>query len=234
MKVLLLVLWLLFSVLFFWATVLVLVLANQVGELFLSLSDWWKSTGMNLSGLAGGIVSLCALFISLYNVVVTRAHQRLSMRPVVNIDTDISPASDRYSLCFHNCGPGLAIVETWRLSIDGVPCDLSVETSRSLTNKIGYHGYIDFNLFYPGDAIQSGNRVEFIGTDAEGDSEYNREGFKSALSRLSLHMTYQSVYNETWTKCYRGDVEWRCDQAKANGKSAGVGYADQSKGSGRV
>ena len=234
MKSLLLVLWLLFSVLFFWATLLVLVLANQVGGVFLSLSDWWKSTGMNLSGLAGGIVSLCALFISIYNVVVTRAHQRLSMRPVVNIDTDISPNSGRYALCFHNCGPGLAIIETWKLSIDGVLCDLSVEGSGELTKKIGYHGYIDFNLFYPGDAIQSGHRVEFIGTNTEGNSAYNREGFKSALSRLNLHMTYQSVYNETWTKCYRGDVEWRCDQAKANGKSDGVGYADQAKKSGLV
>jgi hypothetical protein len=157
---------------------------------------------------ASVVIALASLGLAVYTGWVTRRHFRHTLRPIINVDTDISPTQERYSILLHNCGPGVAIIKSWSLTIAGMkPEDLGKMSSRALTDALGYPALIDFTHYFAGDALQSGERIEIIGTKAVAQTEEECESFKNCLKKIRVEFAYASVYEEVWEKMYDGEKE---------------------------
>lgn len=182
----------------FWGLTLVLVLSD-FAEVLLDRS----------ASSIGILVAFAAFNVSIVNLILTRTHNKFAVRPLLNINIDVSQKAQRYTITVHNCGPGLAIIDSWILTAEGVDSpNLTVLSSADICEKMGHNKEIDFNHYFPTDAIQAGKLDEIIGVDAKAGDKSHREHFKSELRKLRLEIVYRSVYNQTWTKVFDGKVEF--------------------------
>ena len=158
---------------------------------------------------ASATVALASLGLSVYTGWVTRCHYKNTLRPIINVDIDISPVNGRYVIALHNCGPGVAIIKHWAPTIAGLnPESLEKMTSRKLTDVLGYSSLIDFTHYFPEDALQAGERMEIIGTKPKQGTEEECKTFKYCLKRVKIDFSYSSVYGDVWDKCFDGNKEF--------------------------
>jgi hypothetical protein len=154
------------------------------------------------------LIALCALGLSIYTGWLTRRHYKNTLRPIVNVDIDISPSSARYAISLHNCGPGVAIIRSWALSVDGMTAnDLASMSSRRFTDLVRHSRLVDLTRYFPGDAIQAGQKVEIIGTAALEKTEKECEEFKNVLRGVKVSFEYESVYHDSWEGGFDGHIE---------------------------
>ena len=159
-------------------------------------------------GLGSAIIAFGSLGLATYVGYLTRRHFRYLARPIVNLDTDISPFGKRHAIYVHNCGPGVAIIKSWGLYIDDKKLEnLDKLASRALSELLGATTLIEFTHYFQGDALPSGQRIEIIGTNVIDGTEDECKIFQDRLKKVKIVLEYASVYEELWTKSYDGKKE---------------------------
>ncbi|MDJ0839686.1 MAG: hypothetical protein QNK37_24425 [Acidobacteriota bacterium] len=147
--------------------------------------------------LSAVLISLCAVFISVYETWLMRKHQRLSVWPSLAVMTVMTP--EKFEVQIRNNGTGPALVKSVHVTVDGE----TVTNWRGMLRKL----YPDqpVPVFsrsqLNGRVIQSRESVPAFSIEAEGWPNKLRRD----IERIGMTLCYSSIYEECWV--IEGDAE---------------------------
>ena len=157
-----------------------------------------ENNATNVISLCAAIVALSALGVSIYQSYLMRKHNRLSLRPFLNLDhsyNDLHPISIKV---FNNgCGP--AIVKNVDFKINGN----SVNT-RSQDEFIAAFADIDidlnrisFSASFPKKQafVKAGDQFTIISFDSSHTDKELHAFLMSKLSLIEVNVEYECMYN---------------------------------------
>lgn len=148
-------------------------------------------------GSAG--IAICAFFATIWQVVTTRAHNRLSVRPYLDSWEQFSPDGWGYQLKLMNNGIGPAVINDYSIFVDGklIPGKgLKVmETALDLLLAGWKHefsqSYLTDSYVMPAGEERTIVDLRFI------DSAPTPEEFLALKKRIRLYIAYTDMYRET-------------------------------------
>ena len=161
-------------------------------------------------------VALLALATSVYSGIATRAHDRLTARPHLHTHEQFAPSSLRVGLTAFNVGPGLAIADEFRLSLDGAPLtgDWSAQWDE-FRKRAGLEGWTNRGGFLKGETIAANPSGiaeiliiidETLVSSKDDPEKWKQRGqqLRDAVRRLTVSIEYHSVYDEHFVIEKRG------------------------------
>jgi hypothetical protein len=150
--------------------------------------------------LSAAIIALAALIVTVWQGVVSRKHNRLSVTPHFRIDYLENPhVSHKYVL--RNCGIGPGIITSFEILVDG---KVFPEKGWSLYKgvlKLLDLDYDSSTVWYPleGDALSADEERTILEIHLDDNSRTNEESALKAVPRLSLLIKYKSIYGKKYT-----------------------------------
>ncbi len=144
-------------------------------------------------------IACTAVGISIWQGWETRRHNKLSVKPILEIHTSTTEAAPLLGVWVENCGTGPAIIKDMIVYFDGQPIKVdSKEKAENiyrsaiiLIDKVG--------LWHPhgsGAVLKQGGKANIISYAKENWTIDGKEKFKKALSHLHFKFIYESVYTE--------------------------------------
>lgn len=165
---------------------------------------------LNLVGdHAEAIIAGCALLLTVYEGRLTRKHNRLTVVPRLVAKTDFhtmaAPVAFQMTATLVNAGIGPAIIKSFSvLNGDKQHSVESFDDSRKVVEQIiGQPALSDWYFFVPlkGHAVKAGEEIvlaKFISVLQETRFS-SREELYSALQKVGVLITYESIYGEIFT-----------------------------------
>ncbi|WP_020606135.1 hypothetical protein [Spirosoma spitsbergense] len=147
------------------------------------------------------IVSVCALFLSVYQTMLSRQQQSTSVWPKLVISNAYFNDGDFYWLDIRNVGIGPAIIKDVTIEQAGKPYQSMNEyvTYALTTNAVKDSTFsLDYSELDVEDVIPQGEKKRLI--DVKG-KEATRL-FLEKRKQFRLTVTYASIYGEEWTVQY--------------------------------
>jgi len=161
----------------------------------------------------GRVMSICALVVSVAALILgvwgggeARRHNRLSVRPIIQFERIWLPHEPwpQVGIYIANHGTGVALLKTLTVYVDGEPVPSGdsggfAEAARMLI--LADHPDFPIKFTSMREAIPPGDVILLFGID---DEDYNTEErvavLRDAMSRISVHVEYQSIYNDLYEK----------------------------------
>jgi hypothetical protein len=72
-----------------------------------------------VAALASVVIAFCAFVLTVWQVVTTRRHNRLSVKPFLTTWTDSDYDENRYGIKLINNGVGPALIKSFTIEVDG-------------------------------------------------------------------------------------------------------------------
>ena len=144
------------------------------------------------------VIACIALGISIWQGWATRLHNKLSVKPLLDITTFYSETEPFIGVVVENHGVGPAIIKDFIVYIDGQPAIVdSVEAADKVYNATLSIGN-EINYWHPeGDSVlKQGGGKEILWYRKEDWTTKGVEEFKETLSHLSFKFIYESIYRE--------------------------------------
>jgi hypothetical protein len=156
----------------------------------------------------GTVVAICAtaiavasLAVSVYEVRAGRRHSRLSVRPLLELQTSFHPGRTA-GLQLVNAGLGPAVVTTTTLSLDGAPLGPLDEATVNQVRE-GLETIWPAAVTFGAGGILATDYDRFLLVVEAYDPDDHAELFDLVRCRLGLQVGYQSVYGgEVWTAAW--------------------------------
>jgi hypothetical protein len=147
---------------------------------------WMMDTWISL---CAAIIALCALFLSIYEGYSIRKHSRLSVRPLVVLDSGINESGSGFRL--ENSGLGPAIVKWFSVEIDGkqIPHWKAFVEELKLPSGGGYHYMNPSNK----SVILPGEKKQLFWVIGEKDV-----ALRNTRRKITMKICYCSIYEECW------------------------------------
>lgn len=159
----------------------------------------------------GRVMSICALFVSaaalalgIWGGVEARRHNRLSVRPIIQFERIWLPHEPwpQVGIYIANHGTGVAFVESVTVQVDGEPVPSGdsggfAEAARMLILA----DHPDFPIKFVTsmrEAVPPEDVILLFGIDDEDYTEERTAILRDALSRISMHVEYQSIYGDSY------------------------------------
>lgn len=150
--------------------------------------------------IATATIAVAALFTSIWQGIVTRRHNRLSVQP--HIDVSHTPRQDGYGLRMDNSGVGPAVIESFSVFIDGFRINSNSLSGvwplaiKQLGIEDQYHEY----FWYPrGHFMKSGTNFWVLHFPKyELASEEDQKRIEGAVKRVGIVMEYRSIYGDSF------------------------------------
>ncbi|NBC25731.1 MAG: hypothetical protein GVY08_07790 [Bacteroidetes bacterium] len=162
-------------------------------------SDWIRSP-QTMIALSAVVLSVCGLFISIYETSLIRAQQRASVWP--NVEIQPSLRSDSLKIFVVNSGIGPARIMnaflTYQDSVQEDWFDVVGEFDFSPDETTDYHSLIKGRVLPP----NSGQELIFRITSIAESQESNlamQMGRAILEKNMDINICYCSVYDECWT-----------------------------------
>lgn len=160
---------------------------------------------------ADGIIALCsvliafsALVIAAYSSYETRKYNRISMTPVLDDELVFNTASERIGLFVENKGVGPAVIDKWELLVDGEHYRKhGIERFEKLTEFLNLEENVNWGYFKPGSLLLQGQCCELFAVDSAPYSIRRNDDLRSALERITITITYTSLYKEKDAETYQ-------------------------------
>lgn len=162
----------------------------------------------NLAAVVAASAAIIALYINIQEVqqmkaevVELRQYNRLSAIPRLVFERILVPTS-RYptrGLYLTNYGPGLAILETYKVYVDG---EEVIERWKSATQMLRLDDLPGFRFSTPVSSLPPGQEFNMMWVEfaSQNFTVQHRDKFAEALSRLRIEIKYSSIYGEEFTK----------------------------------
>src|SRR5437773_6799887 len=150
-------------------------------------------TAANWIALSEFIVALCSFGLSMYVAYLNRSHQRLTVRPHLQIGFYYNAQGAHFSL--DNWGLGPAQLKWFEVTVDGKP----QRTWREVLNTLGVAKNVAFQQSIPARGIlmqpgKIGQSTDILSVPRGAPTE----ALIKARDRLTLRACYCSLYEECW------------------------------------
>jgi hypothetical protein len=153
-----------------------------------------SATKISLSSVS---LAIAALFISVWNVVTFRRHNRLSVRPSLSILKRIWQTHPQVSIIITNNGLGPAFIKRIIIRIDGKEYPLfTVNQWKTFFQNAGIsNGIITCYTMQDKETLRPGDPLTLVSID-DSDRECNVHRVVNELNNLCVEVTYYSIYEE--------------------------------------
>jgi hypothetical protein len=154
----------------------------------------------SIIAISAVVIALCSLFITIWQLHINRNHNRLSVKPHLFIDVDISH-EDPIKLILKNGGVGPAFIKNYRLFVDNKEITSSREQLYNDTiKKVGLDGYsYGFFLLSIKQAFLPDSKTDLFVFSNEGLENDDVENIRENLERIKFIIEYESIYKESFT-----------------------------------
>jgi hypothetical protein len=148
-------------------------------------------------GIIGTIIALSVAITTIWQGVLTRRHNRLSVKPILRIDRN-AVKGEYASIILRNNGVGPAIINSVEFMVDGLTIPENVRDPWiEVLNRIGLSDTsIRIQTIISKESFSAGEKFELyktINPVTEG-KEINK--IRTAVDRLTILIEYESVYEE--------------------------------------
>lgn len=160
----------------------------------------WLSRPETMIGLSAVLLSVCGLFISMYEARLLRAHQRASVWPHVEVTPSLR--TDGVTLMVRNTGVGPARIEAAAVTVNGERHDNWEAVIRRVLDEPArvnaYHSLINGRVL---PAAADGEVIFEVGADGGGAGPGLLTALRDEImeGNLDVELCYCSVYDECWT-----------------------------------
>jgi hypothetical protein len=159
----------------------------------------WRWDSSKLTALLAMFTSVCALFVSVYQVQIERRHQYASVWPNLYIYTTTHTHTDSEqnmsAFVVTNKGIGPAIVEQVQIWYKGQLCeDESDLVSRLFARQATTGGEI--NQIWQNRVIAANEQFNWIGVTGSTSTTHFQRAFKNGDIKIKIR--FASVYEEKW------------------------------------
>ena len=143
-------------------------------------------------------IAVIALLVSIWQGLVTRRHNRLSVTP--HIDISLQKYRERFGFLMDNTGVGPAVIEWFSIRIDDkeIPYESGSGGWKEACTNIGIDNLnISYAFYKAGDFMKSGTSFWALRWDDSGTA--SEEQLKSVADRfqhIHLSIGYRSVYGD--------------------------------------
>ena len=153
----------------------------------------------NVIAICAVIVALASLYVAIQQTVLTRKHNRLSVRPFLSIyRKQFVGQPIEYSI--ENRGLGPAIVKRFSILVDGKEVRASdgnnfyaaMDTLEIDRSGVGGH------LFASDEVLKAGQEVVVLRFPKSGESEAVHKELLGKLPRMKFRLEYESMYEEKY------------------------------------
>ncbi len=161
----------------------------------------------SILSLCAIIIALSALIVTVWQGIIMRKHNRLSVTPHIRIDHSYDSGVGMAKYVLKNSGIGPAIIVSLQLKIDG---KIFPEQGYSMFKgvfKILDLDYDECLSWFPdlGDAIAANEETPLITCVCSAKSKTKYESIKKAIPRLGFIVKYKSVYGDNFITNYSPD-----------------------------
>lgn len=160
-----------------------------------------KKVEINPVTLMAALVSLCALFVSVYQMQVQKKQQYASVWPHLRpyYLTNLTDSTFEWSLHVANYGVGPAVIKEVIYEMDGKPLEsfrVFIDSLSIVESPESEDATQD--LIYPGEFLPVGADIALISIkrDAKLYPAFNKK-----TKGINLRIKYASVYSEEWEVC---------------------------------
>jgi len=155
----------------------------------------WLPEPQMMVALAAGLISLCALFVSIYETSLMREQQKANVWPHLEISHD---NVENLLLNLHNRGVGPARIEAVLITVDKKPVHNWQEAMKLLAPDINPTDWVD--SWFNGRVIPQGGSVTFFNVK----DEQKGVALARQLPRIGITICYSSIYDDFFTAEYGG------------------------------
>lgn len=153
--------------------------------------------------IAAILVSACALFLTIYQAMAARKHNRITVRPHLTtfIDKHSSPDSRRVDVTLSNNGLGPAVIKSFEPLFNGSPTGATDSKSLEhfVADNLGLQIHPSpsyFSFLNPGYIMAADSEMKIASFAVVMSLSMKDEAIQSALSQFEIRITYQSLYEE--------------------------------------
>ena len=149
-------------------------------------------------GIAGTIIALGAAITTIWQSVLTRKHNRLSVRPLLRIDRKYV-TGETASVVLTNAGFGPAIIHSITILVDGLP--LKFASTREATVPLHKIGLERTKLYAisAGASFSPNESHALLETNEIIKQDTSAQKFREAFDHISIEISYESIYKEQFT-----------------------------------
>ncbi|MFH4465001.1 hypothetical protein [Vibrio diabolicus] len=147
------------------------------------------------------VVALCAVFVSIWQGLVTREHNRKSLLPYITSSQVISGKEGESGIYISNGGVGPAFIKSAEIEANGKSFDLSVYSWPGIYEHLGIQGKCFREAFFKtGSVILSRDHVQLLAITTPSASDFCRKEFLKILATPEFNITieYESAYKESF------------------------------------
>jgi len=149
--------------------------------------------------IAASAIALCALVATIWQAYITRKHNRLSVRPILNFN--VMTENSDFVLSLKNTGFGPAIITDYQINFNDESLgDNSDEIAINLSEELEIGSY-NKRMYFPGkgQAIAPGEFYRLIKISKILQDDDDKEKFKNDILWLEVKINYESIYSEKFS-----------------------------------
>lgn len=143
-------------------------------------------------------IAACALGVSIWQGAETRRHNKLSVKPYINIRVLISRQAEYMGVQIENNGIGPAVIKKCIVFVDGKPTQIDSYGSWEKVGKAAgiFDKKISFMTFPEGTVVKEGQVIPLISYPKQHWTDPGRKIVENALSRIRVKFIYESMYGD--------------------------------------
>ncbi|MCG9711838.1 hypothetical protein L1D29_03265 [Shewanella insulae] len=148
---------------------------------------------------AAVVIAFCALAVSIWQGYVMRLHQKLSVKPHIDIDYKFFPGKP-IEIRMLNNGVGPAIIKSFKVLYDGKSIsenqtDAYLKVLKELKTDTELEFKYEYNFPLKNEALSSGENEYLLQVELVGEyDESATSRAKSSLSRIGFKTEYECMY----------------------------------------
>lgn len=168
----------------------------------LKASDW--------IAIFAGFIALLALVTTLWQSILTRRHNHLSARPVLDIDLH-GRAAQIIGIHVKNCGPGPALLTSATATYRKIRYNLFKRTEfQSFLQRIAEdclsHKRSSIVVLSEGSVIAPGQELELLHFTDTGNRDELARDFERAMHDIQVEIGYKCLYEKAYTATHDNPV----------------------------
>ncbi len=144
-------------------------------------------------------IALVALFLSMWQAYQYRKHNQLSVRPFIQLISEMAGGEPANGILVNNAGFGPAIIKDFRIYVDGQLIN-DDDNNCGWTNAVRLlhlkRSPVEHFCLAKGGFIKSGETYPLLSIKKEKITSDNFHALKNAISRLRFCIEYKSLYDE--------------------------------------
>ena len=152
-----------------------------------------------ITGISGSVIALCALVLTIWQAIVARKHNKLTVKPYLTTWSTILAENYFYQVDLINNGVGPALIKSFKVFVDnkelsGTHAGSLDKAFQMLLPSVSYESYNSFLI--NGYVTAAKDKHELIKIKFSDISAPKFEDVEQAFKRIRLFIEYESIYNE--------------------------------------